>query len=157
MFTENVCLPLFDSSAVRRNNPAMAKNTEKKNIVGPVIDRRLRELGHSQQWLAQQLGLSPVSIHNWIKLGTIRKENIGPCAVALGITVNQLLGEDQPQQPAPAESAPPKEILQWILPDEQELLQEYRQCTDEGKNMARSFLKVAPKKVESVAPGRRAA
>lgn len=155
MFTENVCLPLFDSHAVRRNNPHMAKNTEKKNMVGPVIERRLRELGRSQVWLAEKLGLSPVSIHNWIVKGTISKENLGPCAIALDLTTAQLLGEDQPAPKTEAEAPPMRVSLQWLLPDEQELLEEYRLSTDEGKNMARSFVKVAPKKDNGGSNGQR--
>jgi hypothetical protein len=123
----------------------MAKHTE--NRVGPIIERRLRELGKSQQWLADRVGVSPVSVHNWIKNGTIARQNLGPAAVALEMTTNQLMGEDQPEhKPAISEEAPVKVSLQWLLPDEQELLENYRLCTDEGKNMTRSFVKVAPKK-----------
>lgn len=145
MSIDTISLPLSDIHSYRRNNPPMAKHTEnKENKVGPIIERRLRELGRSQQWLAEQCNVSPVSVNNWIHKGSIARQNIGPAAIALGLTTAQLMGDDQPAQQSV--DMPPKMSLQWLPPDEVELLEEYRQCAEEGKKMTLSFVKVAPKK-----------
>jgi hypothetical protein len=112
-------------------------------------------MGKSQQWLADRLGLSPVSVFNWIKKGSISRDNIGLAAAALGLTTAQLLGEDEPlreaTKPEPAEPG-----LQWLMPDEVRLLEAYRRSTEEGQRMTISFAEVAPKKANSEQPqGRR--
>jgi hypothetical protein len=134
---------LIERRANRRNNLHMTRKTE--NIVGPIIEARLRELDKSQKWLANEVGVDPVSVHNWIRKGTIARENVGPTALALQLTVDQLMGIERRDEPAHQEAAPVRMSLQWLRPDEQEILELYRQCTPEGKGMVRAVTKGAPK------------
>jgi plasmid maintenance system antidote protein VapI len=154
---ENLNLPLRDINRHSVQNRFMAKQTDKENKVGPVIERRLRELGKTQHWLAEKLGLSDVSVHNWIQKGTIARDNIVPAAMALGVTTAQLMGETKEEVKVHPET-PAKASLQWVMPDEELLLEHYRLCTDIGKEMALRFIEVAPKKDSSESkPGRRLA
>ena len=131
--------------AFRSNNPHMTKKTE-KNVVGPVIDARLRELKKTQKWLAHECGVTEPTVSLWIKNGQITRTNLAAVGLALGLSASKLMGDQQRELPIEKEA--PKPALHYILPDEAELLEDYRLSTDEGKRMARSFLKVAPKKAD---------
>lgn len=145
-------LPLVDMNTYRSKNVFMAKNIE--NHVGQTIVARLKELGKTQQWLADQVGVSNVSVHKWIHTGKISRDSLGAAALVLNMTMDELMGHEQ----APASQSRPCNLsLQWLQPDEQELLEGYRQCTEEGKNMARAIVRGAPKEPALSTMGRSAA
>jgi len=59
--------------------------------LGKTIKARLKALGQTQAWLAEQVGVSENAVSKWIKNGEISRENIKPAADALQISVAQLL------------------------------------------------------------------
>lgn len=59
--------------------------------LGRTIKSRLKALGRTQAWLAEQVGVSENAVSKWIKTGKISRENIRPVAEALQISVAQLL------------------------------------------------------------------
>lgn len=149
MLQQHISFEIIEPNGNRRHNPRMPKKTE--NYAGPVIQNRLRVLGRSQKWLAEEVGVDPVSVHNWIKKGTIARENVGPCALALGISVAELIGTDARER-AQNDEAPPKPrpagdaaTLEWVRPDERALLEMYRLSTQDGKNLVLVVAERAPK------------
>lgn len=59
--------------------------------LGKTIKARLKALGVTQAWLAEQVGVSENAVSKWIKTGEISRDNIKPVADALQISVAQLL------------------------------------------------------------------
>jgi transcriptional regulator with XRE-family HTH domain len=59
--------------------------------LGKTIKARLKALGETQAWLAEEVGVSENAVSKWIKSGEISRENIKPAADALQISVAQLL------------------------------------------------------------------
>jgi transcriptional regulator with XRE-family HTH domain len=151
MTEETLTPPLVDMNSFRSKNVFMPKNIE--NQVGRAIVARLKELGKTQQWLADKTGVSNVSVHKWIHSGKISRDSLGAAALALGMTMDELMGQGQPE---PAKDGPCKFSLEWINADEKALLEGYRQCTDAGKDMARAIVRGAPKE-PGLAPNRNAA
>jgi transcriptional regulator with XRE-family HTH domain len=62
--------------------------------LGKTIKSRLKALGRTQAWLAEQVGVSENAVSKWIKSGEISRENIKPAADALEISVAQLLDQN---------------------------------------------------------------
>lgn len=62
--------------------------------LGKTIKSRLKTLGKTQAWLAEQVGVSENAVSKWIKTGEIARPNIKPAAEALGIPAAQLLDEN---------------------------------------------------------------
>jgi transcriptional regulator with XRE-family HTH domain len=62
--------------------------------IGKTIKTRLKALGHTQAWLAEQVGVSENAVSKWIKTGEISRDNIKPAADALKISVAHLLDQD---------------------------------------------------------------
>lgn len=59
--------------------------------LGRTIKSRLKALGKTQAWLAEQVGVSENAVSKWIKTGKISRENLKRTADALEISVAQLL------------------------------------------------------------------
>lgn len=64
------------------------------NPIGKTIKARLKALGKTQSWLAEEVGVSTNAVSKWIKSGEISRENIKPTAEALEISSAQLLDEN---------------------------------------------------------------
>ncbi len=68
--------------------------------LGITIKQRLSELGETQGWLAEKVGVSDNAVSKWIKTGKISRENAIVVADALRIRVDVLLGTDIERPPA---------------------------------------------------------
>ena len=55
---------------------------------------RLKAIGKTQAWLAEQVGVSTNAVSKWIKTGEISRENLKASADALEISVAQLLDQN---------------------------------------------------------------
>lgn len=62
--------------------------------IGRTIKARLKALGKTQAWLAEQVGVSENAVSKWIKTGEISRANIQPTADALQISSAQLLDQN---------------------------------------------------------------
>jgi transcriptional regulator with XRE-family HTH domain len=61
--------------------------------LGKTIKNRLKTLGRTQAWLAEQVGVSENAVSKWIKTGEISRSNIQPTADALQISSAHLLDQ----------------------------------------------------------------
>lgn len=101
--------------------------TEKK-LLNPILVDRLTELtqrGMTKSDMARVAGITPQSVNGWFKKGVISKESALAVADAAGVSVPWLLGEDVGEKDG-------------LKPDEQRLLELYRQLPEEEQqNMLR--------------------
>jgi Predicted transcriptional regulators len=78
------------------------------NALGEIIKRRLLDLGRTQTWLAERVGVSENAVSKWIKTGQISIENAKQVAHALEISLDALLSDTAHRvaapQPSPTES-----------------------------------------------------
>lgn len=82
----------------------MATRTNKRpSPLGELILVRLRHLDRTQPWLAEACGVSVNAVTKWIYTGQISTRNARAAATALGVTMEELLGE-----PAPTSADPDK-------------------------------------------------
>ena len=83
------------------------------NVRGDRIGKRLDELGKSQIWLAEQVGLKQPTISAYLK-GTVKRPRmIKEIAHTLGTSQEYLLGEtDDPTPPNMAQEKIPAAILE---------------------------------------------
>ena len=99
--------------------------TEKK-LLNPILVERLTELTHrgmTKSDMARIAGITPQSVNGWFKKGAMSKESA--LADAAGVSVPWLLGEDVSEKDG-------------LKPDEQRLLELYRQLPEEEQqNMLR--------------------
>lgn len=94
--------------------------------LGKTIKARLKALGRTQAWLAEQVGVSENAVSKWIKNGEISRENSIECASVLGISVAQLLDENPvPELDERWHSFPPA-VKQRVLALIDELTQKKR-------------------------------
>lgn len=108
---------------------------------GKIIKDRLRELGKTQGWLAEAIGVSDNAASKWIRGGSISREKLQAVAKLLGLTVDQLLGGGG--EIAPAERGE-QTWLERLTADEKEMLELYRTRSREGQLMAKGAIKAAP-------------
>ncbi|MBS0877962.1 MULTISPECIES: helix-turn-helix domain-containing protein [unclassified Tatumella] len=103
--------------------------TEKK-ILNPILVERLTELtrrGMTKSDMARVAGITPQSVNGWFKKGVISKGSALAVADAAGVSVPWLLGEEVDES-------------NGLKPDEQRLLELYRQLPEEEQqNMLRIF------------------
>ena len=103
--------------------------TEKK-ILNPILVERLTELtkrGMTKSDMARVAGITPQSVNGWFKKGFISKGSALAVADAAGVSVPWLLGEEVDES-------------NGLKPDEQRLLELYRQLPEEEQqNMLRIF------------------
>ena len=99
-----------------------------KRILNPILIERLTELtqrGMTKSDMARVAGITPQSVNGWFKKGVISKESALAVADAAGVSVPWLLGEDVGEKDG-------------LKPDEQRLLELYRQLPEEEQqNMLR--------------------
>ncbi|EMN5247124.1 helix-turn-helix domain-containing protein [Enterobacter quasiroggenkampii] len=95
-----------------------------------VLVERLTEItdrGVTKADMARIAGVTPQAVNGWFKKGVISKKSALAIADAVGISVAWLLGEDVGEKDG-------------LKPDEQRLLELYRQLPDEEqKHMLRIF------------------
>lgn len=123
---------------VRVFPPKMPPMTSK---LGKIIKARLADLGETQEWLAEQAGVSKNAVSKWIKTGQISRENAINAARCLRVTSDQLLlGEPLVDVSSPAETT-----IERLDADEKRVLDLYRAATKDGKMMILGAATVAPK------------
>lgn len=103
---------------------------KEKTVLNPILIERLSELnvrGITKSDMARIAGVTPQSVNGWFKKGVISKKSALAVADAAGVSVPWLLGEDVGEQDG-------------LKPDEQRLLELYRQLPEEEQqNMLRIF------------------
>jgi transcriptional regulator with XRE-family HTH domain len=107
---------------------------------GNIIKQRLSDLKKTQEWLAEECGVSKNAVSKWIRDGKISRANAVEAARALGLTVDQLLGQALVDVSPPAETT-----LERLDAQEKRLLDLYRHATKDGKLMIYGAASVAPK------------
>lgn len=101
---------------------------KEKTVLNPLLVDRLSELngrGMTKSDMARVAGVTPQSVNGWFKKGVISKKSALAVADAAGVSVPWLLGEDVGEKDG-------------LKPDEQRLLELYRQLPEEEQhNMLR--------------------
>jgi transcriptional regulator with XRE-family HTH domain len=139
MAQEQLTTGLLKASGFQPKIPAMNSST------GKIIKARLAELERTQEWLAEQTGVSKTAVTKWIREGGISRASAIKAAKALQISADQLLmGE-----PLTDASASNETTLERVDGEEKRLLELYRRATKDGKLMIYGAATVAPKESES--------
>lgn len=112
--------------------------------LGNIIKQRLADLAKTQEWLAEECGVSKNAVSKWIRDGKISRENAVKAARALGLAVDQLLG-----QVLVTVSPPSETTLERMDTEEKRLLELYRRATRDGKLMIYGAATAAPKESDS--------
>jgi transcriptional regulator with XRE-family HTH domain len=115
-------LDLLESRANQPKIPAMTE-------IGKTIKARLKELGKTQGWLAEAAGVSNMAVSNWVKTGSIARENATIVADVLGITIDMLLNGARASEAA-RES---RSDLVKLDPIQRRILALYSKADDRGK------------------------
>lgn len=101
---------------------------KEKTVLNPLLVDRLSELngrGMTKSDMARVAGVTPQSVNGWFKKGVISKKSALAVADAAGVSLPWLLGEDVDEKDG-------------LKPDEQRLLELYRQLPEEEQqNMLR--------------------
>jgi plasmid maintenance system antidote protein VapI len=121
--------------------PTFQLNIPAMNEIGKIIKTRLRELDETQEWLAEQVGVSKNAVSKWIKDGKISRENAIKVSQVLKLSADRLLMGQSAVEPAPATET----TLERLDAEEKRLLDLYRQATQDGKMMVYGAAMVAPK------------
>lgn len=116
----NTCLP---TSKAIIYNEAMSDNTLTNGLISRLAE--LNKKGFSKTEMARVAGVSKQAVSSWFKTGRISKSSALAIADAAGVSVPWLLGEDVGEKDG-------------LKPDEQRLLELYRQLPEEEQqNMLR--------------------
>jgi transcriptional regulator with XRE-family HTH domain len=78
------CLP--ESTASWEHGPVESR-------IGRLISLRLGEVGRTQRWLAEQVGVSDNAVSKWIKSGKVGKKHALKVSALLGVDLGSLLSE----------------------------------------------------------------
>jgi transcriptional regulator with XRE-family HTH domain len=62
------------------------------NSIGSIIKARLKELKHTQSWLAEQCGVSDNAVAKWIRTSKVSRDSIKKIAKVLNMPADKLLG-----------------------------------------------------------------
>lgn len=115
---------------------------------GKLIKAKLKELGKTQGWLAEQItvpgkdgGVSINAVSKWTKTGKIARAHVQQVADILGVSADQLLSG------APLlELAPPSETtIERLDAEEKKLIDLYRASTKAGHFVIMNAANIAPK------------
>ncbi|EKS54521.1 regulator [Citrobacter freundii ATCC 8090 = MTCC 1658 = NBRC 12681] len=131
-YTNKLSLRLKYKSSLGRvlfyKQKAYSFDMAEKKILNPILIERLTELtqrGMTKSDMARVAGITPQSVNGWFKKGVISKNSALAVADAAGVSVPWLLGEDVGEKDG-------------LKPDEQRLLELYRQLPEEEQqNMLR--------------------
>lgn len=121
-----------------------AKMPAMNSSLGKIIKSRLTDLRRTQEWLADECGVSKNAVSKWIRDGKISRKNAIAAAKALDLTADQLLLG----QPLVDVSAANETTLERVDGDEKRLLELYRRATKDGRMMIYGAASVAPKESE---------
>lgn len=110
------------------------------NTIGSKIANRLKAIGKPQSWLAEQVGVSVNAVSKWIRTGKIATINARAVAKALGISTDQLLGQEVMDL---GDSQQPASRLERLNLSESDLIQLYRASNANGQRMILAQAKLA--------------
>ncbi|EAQ6170627.1 helix-turn-helix domain-containing protein [Salmonella enterica subsp. enterica] len=120
--SNKTCLP---TSKAIIYNAVMSDNTLTNGLISRLAE--LNKKGFSKTEMARVAGVSKQAVSSWFKTGRISKSSALAIADAAGVSVPWLLGEDVGEKDG-------------LKPDEQRLLELYRQLPEEEQqNMLRIF------------------
>ncbi|EHM5449144.1 helix-turn-helix domain-containing protein [Salmonella enterica] len=120
--SNNTCL---STSKAIIYNEVMSDNTLTNGLISRLAE--LNKKGFSKTEMARVAGVSKQAVSSWFKTGRISKSSALAIAEAAGVSVPWLLGEDVGEKDG-------------LKPDEQRLLELYRQLPEEEQqNMLRIF------------------
>ena len=114
------------------------------NTIGKIIKTARLNMGLTQEELANKVGVQKSAIAKWEngRVSEIKRSNLKALADTLGLDPNVLLGEDDEcftgssktlTLVPPAKSASAPQHAPDLPPDEQRLLDIYRDLSDDGK------------------------
>lgn len=107
-----------------------------ENHIGMVIADRLKALGKTQGWLADQLDVSMAAVSKWIKKGQIKRDNLVRLAPILGLSVSELMSGEIPEVALMADSTSASSLsLVYVTKEEMYLLTSYREASTMGREM----------------------
>jgi plasmid maintenance system antidote protein VapI len=109
--------------------------------LGKNIKNRLATLDRTQEWLAEQLGVSKNAVSKWIKTGQISRDNAVAAAKVLRLSSDQLLLGEALVDVSNVEQT----TIERLDADEKRVLDLYRAATKDGKMMIFGAASVAPK------------
>jgi transcriptional regulator with XRE-family HTH domain len=113
--------------------------------LGKIIKSRLIEMRKTQEWLAEECGVSKVAVSKWISTGKISRKNAVAVTRILDITSDRLLLG----QPLVDVSPSNETSLERLDGEEKRLLELYRRATKDGRMMIYGAATVAPKESEA--------
>lgn len=131
--------------------------------ISSVLKSRRKELGLTLAQIAAQIGVTEATVQRWESgnIKSLRHERIAKLAEILGVAPAVLMGWDEPGAPELPSPAITKSLIHnlptapQLLPDEQQLLSDYRNFNDEGQEKVRDYvedLKDSPKYKKCSAP-----
>ncbi|EHS1984107.1 helix-turn-helix domain-containing protein [Salmonella enterica] len=124
-FTKKSNIACLPTSKAIIYNEAMSDNTLTNGLISRLAE--LNKKGFSKTEMARVAGVSKQAVSSWFKTGRISKSSALAIADAAGVSVPWLLGEDVGEKDG-------------LKPDEQRLLELYRQLPEEEQqNMLRIF------------------
>lgn len=130
---------LVERIALHEDNAPMTSE------IGTIILAKLKELRRNRSWLAEQVGVSDTSVYNWIHDGKISRENAVNVALTLGISVNELLGQEVLTDGKAAAGNVVNEIyLDRVTATEMRLLTQFRQASTIGQQIILAAAAHAP-------------
>ncbi|ELI0725387.1 helix-turn-helix domain-containing protein [Salmonella enterica] len=122
-FTNKSSIACLPTSKAIIYNEAMSDNTLTNGLISRLAE--LNKKGFSKTEMAKVAGVSKQAVSSWFKTGRISKSSALAIADAAGVSVPWLLGEDVGEKDG-------------LKPDEQRLLELYRQLPEEEQqNMLR--------------------
>ncbi|ECC4608869.1 helix-turn-helix domain-containing protein [Salmonella enterica] len=122
-FTNKSSIACLPTSKAIIYNEAMSDNTLTNGLISRLAE--LNKKGFSKTEMARVAGVSKQAVSSWFKTGRISKSSALAIADAAGVSVPWLLGEDVGEKDG-------------LKPDEQRLLELYRQLPEEEQqNMLR--------------------
>ncbi|HGH4644010.1 TPA: helix-turn-helix domain-containing protein [Enterobacter roggenkampii] len=121
-WSTNTCLPTGKAIVY---NPCMNRKDPNQSLISRLTE--LNGKGFSKTEMAKVANVSKQAVTGWFRTGKISKESALAVADAAGVSVPWLLGEDVSEKDG-------------LKPDEQRLLELYRQLPEEEQqNMLRIF------------------
>ena len=112
-----------------------------------ILRTRRKELGLTQQDIADLFGIKSVNVSDWERgEGMPEAAKLLRLAKRLGLSVSQLLGEHDLRQPSTADNAPQIEYtLHWLNREEAQLITDYRSTDDGGRATILNISTIVPK------------
>jgi transcriptional regulator with XRE-family HTH domain len=113
---------------------------------GQVIASRLKEMGKSQAWLKDQVGVSHTAVSLWIRSGMISYKHAKKVAAVLNIPAHEMLGVTSEKDIEEAREPGGSMIVQYTTPEEAELLNAWRETDENGRSILSAVARQVPRR-----------